>query len=67
MADQPHQLKALGDGTRMAILDLVLERAASVTELATALGKPKSSVAHHVDVLQAGWPAPGGEDPPSER
>ena len=52
VADQPHQLKALGDATRMAILDLVLERAASVTELATALGKPKSSVAHHVDVLR---------------
>jgi biotin operon repressor len=52
VADQPHQLKALGDRTRMAILDLVLERAASVTEVAAALGKPKSSVAHHVDVLR---------------
>jgi hypothetical protein len=52
LADQPHQLKALGDRTRMAILDLVLERAASVTELAAALGKPKSTVAHHVDVLR---------------
>ena len=36
----------------MAILDLVLERAASVTELAAALGKPKSTVAHHVEVLR---------------
>ena len=52
LADQPHQLKALGDRTRMAILDLVLERAASVTELAAALGKPKSTVAHHVEVLR---------------
>ena len=52
VADQPHQLKAIGDRTRMAILDLVLERAASVTELAAALGKPKSTVAHHVDVLR---------------
>ena len=52
VADQPHQLKALGDTTRMAILDLVLERAASVTELAAALGKPKSTVAHHVEVLR---------------
>jgi DNA-binding transcriptional ArsR family regulator len=52
VADQPHQLKALGNRTRVAILDLVLERAASVTELAAALGKPKSSVAHHVDVLR---------------
>jgi DNA-binding transcriptional ArsR family regulator len=52
VADQPHQLKAIGDPTRVAILDLVLERAASVTELAAALDKPKSSVAHHVDVLR---------------
>jgi DNA-binding transcriptional ArsR family regulator len=51
-ADQPNQLKALGDTTRMAILDLVLERAASVTELAAALHKPKSTVAHHVEVLR---------------
>ena len=52
VADQPHQLKALGDKTRVAILDLVLERAASITELAAALHKPKSSVAHHVEVLR---------------
>jgi len=52
LADQPHQLKAVGDRTRMAILDLVLERAASVTELAAALHKPKSTVAHHVEVLR---------------
>lgn len=52
VANQPQQLKALGDRTRMAILDLVLERAASVTELAKALRKPKSTVAHHVDVLK---------------
>lgn len=50
--DQPYQLKAVGDRTRMAILDLVLERAASVTELAAALHKPKSTVAHHVEVLR---------------
>jgi DNA-binding transcriptional ArsR family regulator len=52
VADQPEQLKALGDRTRLAILDLVLERAATITELATALGRPKSTVAHHVEVLQ---------------
>ena len=51
VADQPEQLKALADRTRLAILDLVLERAANVTELAAALGKPKSTVAHHVEVL----------------
>jgi DNA-binding transcriptional ArsR family regulator len=52
VADEPAQLKALGDRTRLTILDLVLERAATVTELAAALGRPKSSVAHHVDVLR---------------
>jgi DNA-binding transcriptional ArsR family regulator len=36
----------------MAILDLVLERAASINELSRALGRPKSTVAHHVDVLK---------------
>ena len=51
-ADEPAQLKALADATRLAILSLVLERAATVTELAKALGKPKSTVAHHVEVLQ---------------
>ncbi len=50
-ADTPQQLKALAEPVRGLILDLVLERAATVTELATALGRPKSSVAYHVDVL----------------
>jgi DNA-binding transcriptional ArsR family regulator len=36
---------------RSLILDLVLERAATVTELAAALERPKSSIAYHVDVL----------------
>ena len=50
-ADTPAQLKALADPLRSQILDLVLERAATVTELASALGKHKSSVAYHVDIL----------------
>lgn len=50
-ADTPRQLKAIAEPVRSLILDLVLERAATVTELATALGRPKSSVAYHVDVL----------------
>jgi DNA-binding transcriptional ArsR family regulator len=50
-ADTPQQLKAIAEPVRSLILDLVLERAATVTELATALGRPKSSVAYHVDVL----------------
>ncbi len=50
-AETPRQLKAIFHPLRSQILDLVLERAATVTELATALGRPKSSVAYHVDVL----------------
>src|SRR3954469_3255427 len=36
---------------RTTILGLLHERAATVTELAVALGRPKSTVAHHVKVL----------------
>jgi DNA-binding transcriptional ArsR family regulator len=47
----PTQLRAIADPLRSTILDLVLERAATVAELATALNRPKSTVAHHVNVL----------------
>jgi DNA-binding transcriptional ArsR family regulator len=47
----PAQLRAMSDPLRGTILDLLLERAATVTELAAALGRPKSTVAHHVKVL----------------
>ena len=36
---------------RSTVLDLVLERAASINELATALQRPPSTVAYHVRVL----------------
>ena len=45
------QLKAMADPLRTAILDLVLERAATVSELAEAFDRAKSTVAYHVDVL----------------
>lgn len=51
VASSPEQLKALGDPLRVHILDLVLERAMSVTDLAGMLGRAKGTVAHHVDVL----------------
>ena len=51
-ADQPGQLKALGAPTRMAILTLLLERAATTTHLAEALGKPKGTVGYHLKVLE---------------
>jgi DNA-binding transcriptional ArsR family regulator len=48
---RPSQVKAIGHPLRMTILGLLHERAATVTELAVALGRPKSTVAHHVKVL----------------
>ncbi len=50
-ADTPARLKAVGDPLRMLLLDLVLERAMSVSELAERVGRPRGSVAHHVDLL----------------
>ncbi|MDQ1014286.1 ArsR/SmtB family transcription factor [Streptomyces afghaniensis] len=47
----PAQLRALAHPLRNAILELLLERAATVSELAAAVGRPKSTVAHHVSVL----------------
>ena len=51
-AETPEQLKALGSEIRVTILDLLNERAASVTELAAALSKPKGTVGYHVKVLE---------------
>src|SRR5213593_4846811 len=56
LADQivitaPEQLRAIADPLRDTILDLLLERAATVAELAAAVERPKSTVAHHVNVL----------------
>jgi DNA-binding transcriptional ArsR family regulator len=48
---RPDQVRALAHPLRTTILGLLHERAASVTELSTAVGKPKSTVAHHVKVL----------------
>ena len=48
---RPSQVKAIGHPLRTTILGLLHERAASVSELAVALERPKSTVAHHVKVL----------------
>ena len=47
----PSQVKALSHPLRTTILHLLHERAATVSELAAALERPKSTVAHHVKVL----------------
>ena len=49
--DTPARLKAAGHPLRALILDLVMERAMTVTDLAELTAKPKGTVAHHVDVL----------------
>src|SRR5262245_908672 len=48
---RPSQVKAISHPLRTTILGLLHERAATVTELAVAVGRPKSTVAHHVKVL----------------
>ncbi|MGI8900664.1 MAG: helix-turn-helix domain-containing protein [Nocardioides sp.] len=47
----PAQLRALADTLRTTLLELLLERAASVTEMAQAVDRPKSTVAYHVNLL----------------
>jgi len=48
---KPAQVKAISHPLRTTILHLLHERAATITELATAVGRPKSTIAHHVDTL----------------
>jgi len=48
----PAQVRAIAHPDRTTILGLLHERAATVTELAQALGRPKSSVAYHVQTLE---------------
>jgi len=48
---EPAQVRAIGHPLRTTILQLLHERAATITELAAAVERPKSTVAHHVDVL----------------
>lgn len=53
VVQDPQQLRALAEATRARIVGLLRERAASTTELATAIGAPKGTVGHHVKVLEA--------------
>lgn len=49
--ESPAQYRALFEETRQSIITLLSERAATITELAAALGKPKGTIGHHVQVL----------------
>jgi DNA-binding transcriptional ArsR family regulator len=51
LIDTPERMRAIADPLRSLIADLVLERAMTVTDLATRVGRAKGTVAHHVDVL----------------
>lgn len=51
IVSDPQVLKALFHPLRGTLLELTLERAASVAELAEAVERPKSSVAYHVGIL----------------
>lgn len=48
----PAQLKALGNPLRQKILGLLLERAASASQLAIAMEHSKGAVGHHLKVLE---------------
>ena len=48
----PQQLKALSDKTRIIILDLLLERSATTSQLAVVLNKPKGTVGYHLKELE---------------
>jgi DNA-binding transcriptional ArsR family regulator len=47
----PEQLRALADPLRATLLELLLERSATVTEMAQAVDRPKGTVAYHVNLL----------------
>jgi DNA-binding transcriptional ArsR family regulator len=51
---EPAQVRAISHPLRNVILGLLHERAATVTELAAAVERPKSTIAHHVKVLVDG-------------
>ena len=53
VVDSADALKALADPTRSTIILLLEERAASISQLAIALERPKGSVGHHVKALEA--------------
>jgi DNA-binding transcriptional ArsR family regulator len=45
------EIRAMAHDLRDQLLDLLAERAATVAELAVAVERPKSTVAHHLNVL----------------
>ena len=52
VADSPAALKALAAETRLLILDLLLDRAATTSQLGDALDIPRGTVGYHLKVLE---------------
>ena len=50
--EEPAQYKALFEETRLQIVELLLDRAATIKELADTLDKPKGTIGHHVSALE---------------
>jgi DNA-binding transcriptional ArsR family regulator len=50
--ESPAQFKAIGHPARQAIFGLLLERAATTSQLAASLNLPKGTVGSHLDVLR---------------
>jgi DNA-binding transcriptional ArsR family regulator len=50
--ETPEQYRAVFEETRSQIVHLLLERAATIKELAETLEKPKGTIGHHVAVLE---------------
>lgn len=48
----PEQYRALFEKTRTEIIRLLLDRAATTSELAESLDRPKGTVGHHIKVLE---------------
>lgn len=48
------QMKLLLESTRMQIIDLLSERAATTSQLAEVMGRPKGTIGHHCKALEAG-------------
>src|SRR5262245_18346157 len=47
----PEQLRAVADPLRATLLELLLERAATVTEMAQAVGRSRTTIAYPVNLL----------------
>ena len=52
VADSPEALRSLASETRLLILDLLLDRAATTSQLSEALAIPKGTVGYHLKVLE---------------